>query len=410
MSRLAPGVHVGDRYRLEAELGGDEGDQVWRAFDERLERQVAVRVYGPDADVDRLAEQAGVAASLTHPRVVRLFDTGYHGTRFYTVSELLPGSLAWARLPLEGEEALDLAIHVCEALGYAHERGVAHGNLHAGNVLLSEQGAKVADFGLATDDASVGGDLEALAGLVREATRPRDGRPGTAPEVSEIVYRLRSGRYSSSRAVLADLTRLRAVEQAPTNRRSRVLVGGAAVLLVAAAVFAATRLGTPPASSPAATEPPRITGTPYDIGTVADFDPLGDGREGRSTVANVYDGDRQTFWSTERYSGGADFSGLKPGVGVILDLGSPRTVGQAQVFFAAAGCSFEIRHSDVRARSVDDWTPAARVDEAGRTGAVVFEPSTSRWWLVWITRLTEGVPGTRGGYACGVTEALLYPP
>jgi hypothetical protein len=183
-----------------------------------------------------------------------------------------------------------------------------------------------------------------------------------------------------------------------------------AAVLVGLAAFGLTRLGERGEPPPSATEAPAVVGTPLRIASVADFDPQGDGREGRATVAKISDGDRQTFWATERYRDDPKFSGLKGGVGVIIDLDSPKTVGRSQVFLAAPGCSFELRFSPVRARDVDDWRVATRVSRAGSRATTRFGAATSRWWLIWVTELTQGVPGARDAYACGIAEAELYPP
>ena len=69
-------------------------------MDERLDRSVALRIFEGNVDKKALTKRAGIAASLTHPRVVRVFDTGQEGDSFFTVSELLPASLQTVRLPL----------------------------------------------------------------------------------------------------------------------------------------------------------------------------------------------------------------------------------------------------------------------------------------------------------------------
>src|SRR2546426_2918095 len=146
--KLDAGAVIGGRYRLDHRLGRGESSDTWEAFDERLDRPVALRFFGSDEDRRALMKRAGLAASLTHPRAVRVFDTGFDGGRFFTVSELLPGSLRTARLPMVAKEAVGVAIGVTEGLQHAHERGVVHGHVTESNILLGSGGAKVGDFAL----------------------------------------------------------------------------------------------------------------------------------------------------------------------------------------------------------------------------------------------------------------------
>ncbi len=413
---LAQGYRVGGRYLLEAELGQGSVSTVWRAFDDRLERRVAVRLYDPELDRSLLEDRTGLAASLTHPRVVRIFDSGVEAGHFYTVSELLPGSLAWARLPLEPDEAARIADQIAEALEHAHQRGIAHGGLHPGNVLLSEQGVKVSDFSLA--GRSLDGlpampqdlrDLGRLLYLVLtgSGSRPLPDRPRG---LAAIVHKLREGAYPAAVHVRSELRALGPRETDESRPRVVPILAGVVVVLLAVVVFGATRLGDRPGNPPAPSPGTRIIGTPLTIATVQDFDPLGDERENRATVETIYDGDPQTFWSTERYRASPDFSGLKEGVGVIFDLGEPSEVGKAQILFATPGCSYEIRYSTSRSRRVEDWETAASAADTSATSGIEFPAAESRWWLLWITGLTESVPGARGAFACAVAEVDLYAP
>lgn len=414
---LVRGHRAAERYRLESELGRGEATWAWRAVDETLERQVAVRFYGAALDRVRLLERAGVAASLTHPRVVRVFDSGFDGGQFFVVTELLPGSLGWARLPLPGRDVVRIGVHVAEALDYAHRRGIAHGALRPGNVLLSEQGAKVADFGLAADALSRTGtkapaaDLVQLGRLLRTALSGTAGRP--LPDeprgVARVIDGLEAGEYPDARSALAALGALDQRVELPARRARRGALAAALGALLVLAALGVGLLGGRRPSGPEEVPPPRVAGPPLRIVSVDDFDPLGDGREGSSTAAKVADGDTRTFWSTERYRSNARFSGRKTGVGVILDLGTPRDVAAVRVHLAARGCSFELRRSASRDRSIDGWdTVASSVDAALVSSSTVRREGASRWWLLWITKLTRPVPGAGSAFACAVSEVELF--
>lgn len=408
--RLARGQRVGERYRLERELGRGSGSVTWEATDERLDRRVAVRIFDTSVDRSVLMKRAGLAASLTHPRVVRVFDTGHEGGRFFTVSELLPASLGTVRLPLPSDQAISTAIDVAEALRYAHERGVVHGHLHESNVLLSESGAKVGDFALSSEgtaDRRV--DLQHFGAVLRRTTANTSGQ--MTLELGRIVEGLAAGAYEDANVVLEDLRRLRPppAEHVAKPQRRGWMLAGAITLLVALAAFGATRLGE---REPQTRFAPggSIDGTPLPITSVIDFDPLGDGHEGSRTIANIADDDPQTFWSTERYSAGPNFSGLKAGVGALFDLGETKEVGKAQVLFTHEGCSFELRYSEERTAPVGEWAVAATVAQSPRSAPIEFAAHSARYWLVWITGLTTGVPTAGRSYACAIAEADLFAP
>jgi serine/threonine protein kinase len=407
--RLARGQRVGDRYRLERELGRGSGSVTWEALDERLDRAVAVRIFNTGLDSKVLMKRAGLAASLTHPRVVRVFDTGQEGGRFFTVSELLPASLGSVRLPLPADHALAAAIDVAEALRYSHERGIAHGHLAESNVLLSESGAKVGDFALASDERSDRhDDLRSFGVLVQKmAGAQLTDNTGFA----RIAQGLAGGTYDDASKALEDL---RALRPAPTTHTARPprrgwWISAIVIVLAGIAAFGATRLGE---RSPQTRFAPggRIDGTALSISTVTDFDPLGDEREGARTVGKIADDDPQTFWSTERYSAGPNFSGLKAGVGVIFDLGQAVEVGKAQLLFLTQGCTFELRYSADTSAPVGEWGVAATVPNSPRSAPIIFGAHQARYWLLWITGLTIDVPGAGNAYACAVAEADLFAP
>jgi eukaryotic-like serine/threonine-protein kinase len=162
MDALTPGTRLGNRYRLLDELGRGGMARVWRAVDVVLGRVVAVKVLAPalaaDRDfLDRFRVEARAAARLAHPNIASVFDYGEWdppgGERVACiVLELLEGeSLAsrFQRGPLPWAEAVAAAAQVARALAAAHRRGVVHRDVKPGNVLLTEDGAKVLDFGIA---------------------------------------------------------------------------------------------------------------------------------------------------------------------------------------------------------------------------------------------------------------------
>lgn len=147
------------RYALRTRISRGGMGTVWRARDERLARDVAVKLLHPwiaeDADLrDRFAREARVLAPLEHEHVVRLYDYGEDGETPYLVMELVEGrSLAelargWR---LSWEAAQEICRPIAAALAYAHARGIVHRDLTPANVLIEAPGGRVVvtDFGLA---------------------------------------------------------------------------------------------------------------------------------------------------------------------------------------------------------------------------------------------------------------------
>ena len=157
---------LGERYRLVERLGEGGMSIVWRAYDEVLNRQVAIKVLAGNADGpsrERIRGEARAAARLTHPHITSVHDFGEARGESgelvpYVVMELVRGPtlserLKAGRLPVGA--ALLICAQVAAALAAAHARGLVHRDVKPGNVMLSPAGAKVMDFGI----AAVAGDL-----------------------------------------------------------------------------------------------------------------------------------------------------------------------------------------------------------------------------------------------------------
>jgi hypothetical protein len=148
------------RYRLGERLGAGGFGTVYAAMDERLRREVAVKVIpgGDGWDRARGQREALAAARLDHPGVVGVFDAGEDGRARYLVSELVHGEtldrLAAAGV-LSDRDVLRIGLALCGALAHAHERGVVHRDVKPQNVIVPDAPrsaagvAKLADFGVA---------------------------------------------------------------------------------------------------------------------------------------------------------------------------------------------------------------------------------------------------------------------
>jgi hypothetical protein len=153
------------RYRLSRRLGAGAFGTVWAAHDERLEREVAVKILPRDRIVGgRFEREARAAARLGHPAVVTLYEAAVDDEGAYLVSELVRGATL-ARLLQSGKlsdrEIVRLGIALCDALDHAHAMSVIHRDVKPSNVLIPKRPttpefpAKLTDFGVAH---VVGGD------------------------------------------------------------------------------------------------------------------------------------------------------------------------------------------------------------------------------------------------------------
>ena len=153
-------------YRLVSPLGKGAMGEVWRARDERLDRYVALKVLPPEdaGDLERRARklrEAKAAAAIRHPNVVTLFDIVSHEGDDILVMELVEGRTLSETLRKDGPPTLEVALRwivgVADALVAAHARGILHRDIKAANIMVTPDGIKVLDFGLAKlrDDAAL---------------------------------------------------------------------------------------------------------------------------------------------------------------------------------------------------------------------------------------------------------------
>ena len=145
-------------YHILEKIGAGGMGEVYRAHDEQLNRDVALKVLPPRDLADetarvRLLREARAAAGLNHPHICTIHEVGEAGGRAYIAMEYIDGSLLSAmvvqgRLP--HEQALRYGVQLAEALEHAHARGVVHRDLKSANVIVTPEGrVKVLDFGLA---------------------------------------------------------------------------------------------------------------------------------------------------------------------------------------------------------------------------------------------------------------------
>src|SRR5262245_35011960 len=150
------GARVGP-YIIERAIGVGGMGRVYRAFDQRLERQVALKVLSAPAIDDevrrRLLTEARSASALNHPHICTVYEVGEHDDTPFIAMEFIDGQDLHVRLiagPLALGEAIRFAWQVADALAHAHARNVIHRDLKAANVIVAAgDRVKVVDFGLA---------------------------------------------------------------------------------------------------------------------------------------------------------------------------------------------------------------------------------------------------------------------
>jgi serine/threonine protein kinase/Flp pilus assembly protein TadD len=148
---------LADRYRIDREIGRGGMATVYLAHDLKHRRPVAIKILHPhlaaNVGPERFQREVEIAARLSHPHILPLFDSGEAGGFLYFVMPFVAGESLRDRLTRTGKldvgEALRIARDVASAMGYAHAQGVVHRDIKPENVMLHEGEAMVTDFGIA---------------------------------------------------------------------------------------------------------------------------------------------------------------------------------------------------------------------------------------------------------------------
>jgi serine/threonine protein kinase len=160
-----------DRYLLGERIGYGGAAEVYRAWDEKLERAVAIKLFRVDQagldEAQRHRTEMRILASLNHPGLVAIYDADVQDrsdepSRTFLVMELVDGpslasQLATGRLPIP--DTARLAVRLAGALAYVHEQGIVHRDVKPANVLLDKRSpalAKLTDFGIAAVAPTLG--------------------------------------------------------------------------------------------------------------------------------------------------------------------------------------------------------------------------------------------------------------
>jgi hypothetical protein len=460
----APQALLLDRYRLDqvrSQRSAPNGLRVvlWRGTDTALGRRVAVRIVSGRTRKLRhdVAAAATRASRVADGRCVRVLDVGEGEldgeAATWIVTEWVDGpSLAAVlrREPMAPPVAVALVTQVTDALAAAARHGCHHGRLHPDEVLLPSEGvprvtglevsaALVEAAAREADDVvALGALLHATmtaewplpgwTGLPTSATTPRRG---AAREVEAVAARAMRAGYADLASFGKALGRLPsrpldAPPPVPDRRRAEWIRRWSWRLvppvLVAAIAFGGWQIGSalgrvpaparahhaalPPVTptAPGGTQLHRVWSAPPKV---TSFDPHGDGQEEPDAVGFAVDHDPSTAWMTDLYRGSSHFGGLKDGAGLLIDLGRPTAVREADLLLTAAGSAVELRAGDTAPNTAEDLPLVVSAADA-KADVTWRLPTTvrARYWLLWFTNL----PKVSGGYRIGVTEISLLGP
>ncbi len=227
------------RYRLQRRLGAGGFGTVWQARDERLERDVAIKILPRERIVGgRFEREARAAARLSHPGIVTLFEAVVDDDGAYLVSELVRGATLGALLAdgrLSDRDVVEVGIAICDALEHAHAHGIIHRDVKPSNVLVAEQRstrahpAKLTDFGVARvvggDSLTRTGDVIGTAGYMapEQAEGLETGAPADLYSLALVIYEALTGVNPVRTGTAAQRTRRLGAHLPPLRRQRRDL-------------------------------------------------------------------------------------------------------------------------------------------------------------------------------------------
>ena len=196
---LSPGTKIG-RYEIRSKIGEGGMGEVYRARDEKLNRDVAVKVLplslsdGSDR-LHRFEQEAQAAGTLNHPNILAVYDVGVHQGAPYVVSELLEGESLREVLntgPIATRKAIDYATQIAHGLAAAHDKGIIHRDIKPDNLFITrDDRVKILDFGLAKLSQPSGENTEQTDVLTRRVHTNPGTVMGTAGYMAPEQVRAR---------------------------------------------------------------------------------------------------------------------------------------------------------------------------------------------------------------------------
>jgi hypothetical protein len=384
--------------------------------------------------------------------------------------------------PLDPGRATAIAHSIADALAAVHATGMVHGNVHPGTALIGDDGRVVLADARADSADSAESDIRRVGGLLYfamtahwphvevgrsslpDANRdgagnpaaPRQIRAGIPAYLDDLTMDLLDRRVAApdSDALTAELARLDSADDdyeevgplrftqgnatsEPPRNNSKIIVGVAALVVIAIiglvfGIRAITSSSNPSTSSttqanagndPSGDDTQAPAPTPEKIALTASMvrivDPPPGDRTDASEAKNVVDGDPDTAWETHRFNT-AKFGNLKPGMGVLINLGTPRNLADVRVETSSPGAGMEIRtgttdpgnSSAGDSKIVSTYKKLGEADAESKTDGTnrifaVFDANTKyQYVLVWITELPKADDGDR--FQVSVNEISVY--
>ena len=233
MADVAAGSIVDGRYEVRSRLGSGGMADVYLAHDSQLGRDVALKIlhrrFARDTQfVERFKREAQAAAGLQHPHVVGIYDRGEHDGTYYIAMEHLPGrtlrQVIDEEAPLDQERAIDYALQILQAAGFAHRHGIVHRDFKPHNVICGPDGRlKVTDFGIARAGASEMTETGSIMGTAQYLSPEQaQGHPVDAASdiysIGIMIYEMLTG-YVPFSGDSAVAIALRHVSDPPTPLR-----------------------------------------------------------------------------------------------------------------------------------------------------------------------------------------------
>jgi serine/threonine protein kinase len=231
---MARGTVFAGRYEIIEELGAGGMGRVYRAYDRKIEEEVALKLIRPDIaaerrTVERFRNEIKTARKITHKNVCRMHDLGEEGKNLFIIMEYVRGedlkSLMRRARILATSTAVSIARQVAEGLGEAHRIGIVHRDLKPGNIMIDKEGnAKIMDFGIARSLARAGTTAEGAIIGTPEYRSPEqvEGKPADQRAdiyaLGVILFEIVTGRPSFEGETSLAIAHKHRYEPAPDPR------------------------------------------------------------------------------------------------------------------------------------------------------------------------------------------------